>query len=379
MASSVPGIHVVAFDVPLPADYGGVIDVYYKLKALSEMGVPIFLHCFTYGRSEQPALADLCERVFYYRRNLNKRHLLSQRPFIVATRDSKDLVDNLCQNNWPIFFEGLHTCSVLSEQRLAERHKVVRMHNIEHVYYAALAQQERNPFKKWYLRSEAVKLQRFERVLSHAQCIWAISQSERKQLASRFAQTRYLPAFHANEAPQRMANRQPYAFYHGNLAVAENAEAVYFLIQQVFNNLGYELRIAGSHPPRDLVREIGKYPNCRLFTGLSPDQIADMVREAQLNVLPTFQHTGVKLKLLFSLFNGGHVLVNSPMVRGTGLSDAVTLADGADDFRSEVQRLMKAEVDPNQLQARDEILARDFNNRKNAQLIVDEMTRALAR
>ena len=32
-------LHVIAFDVPYPANYGGVIDVFYRVKALSEAGV----------------------------------------------------------------------------------------------------------------------------------------------------------------------------------------------------------------------------------------------------------------------------------------------------------------------------------------------------
>ncbi len=29
-------LHIISFDVPAPPDYGGVIDVYYKAKALAE-------------------------------------------------------------------------------------------------------------------------------------------------------------------------------------------------------------------------------------------------------------------------------------------------------------------------------------------------------
>ena len=36
-------IHVVSFDIPYPADYGGVIDVYFKLKALAQLGIKIHL------------------------------------------------------------------------------------------------------------------------------------------------------------------------------------------------------------------------------------------------------------------------------------------------------------------------------------------------
>ena len=45
-------LHIVSFDIPYPPNYGGVIDVYYKLKALHRKGVKIILHCFEYpGRA----------------------------------------------------------------------------------------------------------------------------------------------------------------------------------------------------------------------------------------------------------------------------------------------------------------------------------------
>ena len=43
-------LHIVSFDVPWPANYGGVIDVFYKVKALSAKGIRIHLHAFEYGR-----------------------------------------------------------------------------------------------------------------------------------------------------------------------------------------------------------------------------------------------------------------------------------------------------------------------------------------
>ena len=39
-------LHIVAFDIPYPPNYGGVIDVWYKLKALHAKGIKIILHCF---------------------------------------------------------------------------------------------------------------------------------------------------------------------------------------------------------------------------------------------------------------------------------------------------------------------------------------------
>ena len=42
-------LHIISLDIPFPANYGGVIDIFYKLKSLSNLGVEIILHCFEYG------------------------------------------------------------------------------------------------------------------------------------------------------------------------------------------------------------------------------------------------------------------------------------------------------------------------------------------
>ena len=53
-------LHIVSFDVPFPPNYGGVVDVFYKIRALHKLGVKIHLHCFEYGRGEQKELDKYC-------------------------------------------------------------------------------------------------------------------------------------------------------------------------------------------------------------------------------------------------------------------------------------------------------------------------------
>ena len=61
-------LHIVCLDVPYPPDYGGVFDLFYKLRYLKELDVKIILHCFEYGRGRQAALDQYCEKVYYYKR-----------------------------------------------------------------------------------------------------------------------------------------------------------------------------------------------------------------------------------------------------------------------------------------------------------------------
>ena len=56
-------LHIVSFDVPYPPNYGGVIDVFYKLKALFDLGIEIYFHTFVESFGFHPSRA---ERAYNY-------------------------------------------------------------------------------------------------------------------------------------------------------------------------------------------------------------------------------------------------------------------------------------------------------------------------
>src|SRR5690606_19384349 len=121
-----------------PPDYGGVIDVFYKIKALHDAGVKVHLHSFHYGRDEAEDLNRYCHSVHYYPRKKFFQAIYSSVPYIVGSRQSDDLLSVLAQDDYPVLFEGLHTCFYLNHPTLKNRVKAVRMHNIEWDYYNSL-------------------------------------------------------------------------------------------------------------------------------------------------------------------------------------------------------------------------------------------------
>ncbi|MBK9336053.1 MAG: hypothetical protein IPM98_05510 [Lewinellaceae bacterium] len=80
-------LHVVSFDIPYPANYGGVIVIYNQIKALHQLGVKVILHCFQYGnRTEQGILEKYCHEVNYYPRSRSVWYQIGLLPFIMRTR-----------------------------------------------------------------------------------------------------------------------------------------------------------------------------------------------------------------------------------------------------------------------------------------------------
>ena len=143
-------LHIISFDVPWPPNYGGVIDIFYKIRALHARGVKVHLHCFHYGREATQELEELCYRIHLYPRMTGWKSALSLKPFIVMSRHSTLLIQNLLRDNYPILFEAIHSCYYLNDKRLSDRFRIYRESNIEHHYYFYLFKAEHLLFKKLY-------------------------------------------------------------------------------------------------------------------------------------------------------------------------------------------------------------------------------------
>ncbi len=367
-------LHIVAFNVPLPSNYGGVIDVFYRLKALSESGVHIHLHCFDYGRGKAPELERFCDEVRYYRRDMSPLRMLDRRPFIVASRHSKALVQRLMQDRYPILLEGLHCCLLLEDEALLrDRLVMVRAHNIEADYYAQLAAAERRMGKRLYLKMEARKLRRYEPILRKAAAVLAISPADREGL-QRMGCPRVLLSSGMHPFSEvgglRKEEGERFALYHGNLAVAENYHAVEYLLDNVFAGSEQRLVVAGNEPPAWLRERIEAMPNVRLVDSPDDKTMQRLVREAHVCVMVTEQATGLKLKLLNSLYAGRFCLVNSAMVAGTGLEGLCTIADTPEAMRLALGSLMGQDFTETLLQERRRVL-QAFSPQQAVKVILD--------
>jgi hypothetical protein len=234
-------VHIITHDVPWPADFGGVMDQFYKIKTLHQQGVKIHLHCFVKNRPPQQELNKYCETVHYYPRKKIKAVSLLL-PYIVRSRLSEQLVQNLKKDNHPVLMEGVHCTYYLYKGFLKNRLSLLRLHNTEFEYYHQLAVHEKNPLKKLYFKAESWLLKRYEKKIAHKTAIGSLSLHDAanyRQLGA--SNVFHLPAFIPYTQPMGLAGSGCYCLYHGNLSVNENEEAAIWLLQNVFNQCPYLL------------------------------------------------------------------------------------------------------------------------------------------
>ena len=376
MKDSEKHLHIVSFDIPFPANYGGAIDVYYRVRYLHNYGVKVHLHCYEYKRNHlhSQELEDICYSVDYYNRQDNVFKMISTLPYIANTRYSERLVDNLLKDDYPILIEGLHSSMLLRDKRLRGRKIYVRMHNIEHEYYDRLSQVEKNWIKRIYLKLEVPRLKRFEQVLYNASGVFAITAKDKAYLDEKgYNNVALLPSSLQYEGVNSIEGQGTYALFHGQLSVAENYDAVAYLVENVFSKTSITLKVAGLNPPKHLVRLIENYENVELIANPSHEQMQHLIQNAHVNVLITHQSTGLKLKLLNSLFNGRFCLVNSSMVEGTNLANMCVVADSADDLKENLSELFSRTFTTQDINDRATLLMQQYDNRLICNTLVENI------
>ena len=365
-------LHIICHDVPWPADYGGVVDLYYKIKALHEEGIKIKLHCFEYGRGRQNELHKYCEEVSYYERTRGWKAVSLSTPYIVKSRANPLLLENLLKDEHPVLMEGIH-CTAFLKPLLERNRKVfLRLHNVEFLYYSQLFQSEKNLFNKLYFLNESIFLGQYERKLPNQLPILAVSNNDaifyREELDKR--STAFLPVFVPYSDITSLEGIGTFCLYHGNLSVAENEKAVLWMLNKVFPLAKVPFIIAGKNPSGRLIRKAALNKNVRLVSNPPDDVLNDLISNAQIHVLPSFNTTGIKLKLINALYNGRHCVVNDEAVEGSGLEDACHIGTTSQAIASIITQLYHHPFGKEEINLRKKLLGQIFNNKVNARQLI---------
>jgi hypothetical protein len=366
-------LHIVCLDAPSPPDYGGAIDMFYKVKSLAKLGVKVILHYFDYKHDRNAGeLKEFCYEIITYKRKTGINGIALNKPYIVSSRINKQLIDNLNINNHPILFEGLHCTGVIPFLHTKNRKVMIRMHNDEAVYYNFLRLCERNWMKKAYYWIESKLLLNYQRKLPDFCTYIFISEFDRVMFKNVYTLKRshFIPSFLPWQRSELLEGIGNYGLYHGNLSVIENERAAIWLINNIFSKVDYPFIIAGKNATRKLQIIVKRYPNVSLFNNPSSSKLDELIRNAHVHILPSLNQTGVKLKLLNAYFNGRFCITNKNGVQGSGLERACYIAENAHEYITLINALKQVPFTKKELEVRQKLL-HIYDNELNARKIIN--------
>jgi len=366
-------LHIISFNVPFPANYGGVVDVFYRLVALHSLGIKIHLHCFDYARGEQEELNKYCASVNYYPREIGHKAISLHLPYIVASRRNQHLIDNLLKDDHPILMEGVHCSYPLTDERFKKRKIYVRLHNVEYQYYQDLYKSATSLFRKLYYWNESRLLRKYESELAGKAHFFSISESDNEVYRKEFGCQRIelLPVFLPNWEMSCSEGMGTYCLYQGDLSVDANEKAVIWLLKDVFMKIKLPLVIAGQNPSEKLIELAHQQSHSCMVENPSEKEMQDMIAKAHINVIPSFTNTGMKVKLLNALINGKHCVANKATLEGSNLENYCHQADTKEAFQGAIVELFERSFTPDEKNKRLKTMSNLFNNTRNAQKLAN--------
>jgi len=282
------------------------------------------------------------------------------------------LWDRLQQDHFPVLLEGIHCTYGLHAGLLINRRVVLRLHNVENEYYKQLSKWERSLVKKTYFHHESRLLRRYEKEIANKASIITVSEKDMQTYKRDFGakDISYLPVFIAPCEVTGQIGNGNYALYHGNLSIAENEKAATWLLEKIFNDLDTPFVIAGKNPSERLIRLSHQKSNTCIVENPSDKEMDDLIEKAQLHVMPSFTDSGIKLKLINTLFKGRHVITNPQMVEGNGLDSLCHIADNVALMKYQIYRLYQMPFTETDIKKRTLLLKEVFNRERNTDRLI---------
>ena len=330
------------------------------------------MHCFEYGRGEQPELNKYCEEVYYYKRESLSAGIPLRLPYIVSSRINPQLIKNILKDNYPVLLEGIHCTYYLYHGELRDRKVLVRLHNVEYEYYRQLAKSTTDFYKKIYFTLESRLLKKYENTIAKKGKFIAVNEKDKITYQKVFSaeNIEFLPVFLPFDKVNSITGKGNYCLYHGNLSVAENEKAAFWLLKNIFIESEIPFIVAGKNPSSLLKNEISKNKNVQLIENPSEEKMEELIKNAQIHLLPSFNSTGIKIKLLNALFNGRFIVTNAVSLEGTGLESLCEKAESAADYKKKIKELFPVSFMENEINKRIAILESLYNNEKNARQLM---------
>ena len=221
---------------------------------------------------------------------------------------------------------------------------VLRAHNVEHTIWRRVAQSERNPFKRWYLKHLSLTLGAYEREhLNDYDGVVCITANDEKQMRVMGCRKPMLsmPFGIMPEVVEGVEEEPDSLFHIGSMDWMPNLEGVKWFLKQVWPKVHERmpqltLYLAGRKMPDELlrlemegVRVLGEVPDAAYF-----------ITSKQINVVSLLSGSGIRVKIIEAMSAGKAVVTTTVGAEGIGCTDGkdVLIANTPEQFVEQLQR-----------------------------------------
>lgn len=356
---------VVAHDLPFPANHGGRVDMWNRIRAMSHYKDLIDIHLVSWGNTENNDIINnyVKSSYFFNRSKSIKRLTKLKLPFSVTScsveeEKYKKMLELYKKNNVNlILLDGL--AGVQLAWKLSNDlgiPYIYRSHNVEYEYVNGLYSSETNLLKRIKYKVDAYRTYFLEKLVRNESLrVYDISVEDNNKWSFPKSSEILYPSLinNINEKDKSINTKTKLndydVVYIGNLYTPNNLYGVKWFLNKVVPQLqGFNIVMAGSNPTEE-IKTLCKQQDITLIE--NPDTLDEIYDRAKVLVNPIFHGSGINIKMIEMLSTGKKVVSTSVGARAlpNEIKKFVKIADTPVDFIKEIKKNRLSETSNEQI------------------------------
>lgn len=340
-------IAVVSGFVPYPANFGGALDVWERIKGLTALGHEVDLIATDKNNptKEQIEEIELYAKNFYFTRRKNEiKQLFAKLPLQFLSR--KDLASIKINQSYDLVILESEFCWPITLNTSITYNKiVVRVHNIESHYFKMLGNSSSSLKEKVYYKIEVAKIKQFTpSVFNKVDRLWFISKDD-LQAMNYTSKSVFMPYPINDEFVIPTEKKDTNVVFMGSLFMQNNLYGLQWYLKHVHPILvkdlpNYHFYIIGSLKDQNntITSSLSNIKQATLI--VNTPNLETYYNKAQVFVNPMFHGSGVKVKSVNALVNGLPLVSTKTGAEGIGLDESMYYhAETAQDFIREIKNI----------------------------------------
>lgn len=266
---------------------------------------------------------------FYARLAAN---LASPLPYLVSsqyTRAMRDAIRNFAAAQGVDLWHCEWTPYAALFRGLGQPAPLVMAHNVESLIWQRYHETETNPIKRWYIKEQWRKMERFERrAFAEARRTVAVSREDARLIDQRFGSSQVEVVDNGVDTSYFQPDDTPRVtgqiLFLGSLDWRPNLDGVALLLDRIFPAVRAQepaarLCLVGRNPPAWLQRRAAQCPQVELHANV--DDVRPFLAQSSLMAVPLRIGGGSRLKILEALASGLPVVSTRVGAEGLELED----------------------------------------------------------
>ncbi len=345
--------------LPVPPIEGGPIAMYHLAKALLSCGYAIDVLAISTPKfaSNENIISKYTSKTYnieniYINTNITVLGALSaflhSKPYHLTRfcdeRFRNKLIIKLKQKNYScVIFETLYMAPYLKDVRkFSKASCMLRSHNIEHKIWERISLNEKNPFKKKYLKYLSSLLLKYElKVIPEFDSIACISETDKQYYLSMIPDSKIdVIPFGIDQEEHTSIKPGGTGFYYvGSMDWLPNIEGIKWFFEKVIPELekkttDIRISLVGRNMPDWVYRH--KSPLVEVIGEV--ENIFDFISHKSVLLVPLISGSGIRIKIIEAMLMEKAVISTSTGAEGLLLTNGenVIIADKPDEFANAI-------------------------------------------